>query len=59
MHQLTKKDNPQHVMRFLPLLGAAVLLFLLLVQAGPGRAALSDLEKKELYAQGTEYFHQV
>jgi tetratricopeptide (TPR) repeat protein len=58
MHQLTKKDNPQHVMRFLALLGAAVLLFLLLVPAGPGRAALSDLEKKELYAQGTEYFQE-
>ena len=58
MHQLRKKDSPRGVLYRLGLPGAAVFLFLLLVPAGIGRTALSELEKKELYSQGTEYFQQ-
>jgi hypothetical protein len=39
------------------LLGVLSLLFVLF-PAAPGRASLSAVEKKELYNQGTQYFHQ-
>jgi tetratricopeptide (TPR) repeat protein len=40
------------------LVSGTILLLFLFVPAASGGAALSENEKKDLYSQGTEYFHQ-
>lgn len=56
--RIVRQDRVYSRPHYLFIMKTAILLLLLLFPDRTGRAALSDLEKKGLYTQGTEYFQQ-